>query len=413
MSAWTRRRPRFVVLAGVAVATIALAGCSGSDTPPQSAPGHPAGHTTTTMGPAPTTPEAVLPATLTSSVKPAATGVAVDTPITVTAANGTLKAVDFRDGDGKRLLGTFNKSRTTWTASQFLDPDVHYTLRSTATNPEGTTTRSTREFTTQALTLDQQTYPNVTPLQGSVMGIGMPVIVTFDVPVTDRAEFQKHMSVTARPAQAGSWHWISNQEVHWRPRTYWQPGTRVHVDLQLNGVNAGNGIYGQVDRDVSFRIGRSVLIKANVSSDQMVVYLNGKAARTIPITGGKPGGFQTRSGIKVISEKYLVKRMNSATVGIDPNGPEGYNIPDVHFAMRVTNTGEFLHAPPWSVYAQGHYNVSHGCVGMSTANAQWLYGLAAIGTPVEVTGSTRPLEPGNGWTDWDQSWSQYQAASAL
>src|SRR6478609_6051811 len=116
MSAWTRRRPRFVVLAGVAVATIALAGCSGSDTPPQTTPSHSVGSSPETT-PA-TTPEAVLPATLTSSVKSAATGVAVDTPITVTAANGTLKSVVFRDADGKRLLGSFNKAHTTWTASE-------------------------------------------------------------------------------------------------------------------------------------------------------------------------------------------------------------------------------------------------------------------------------------------------------
>jgi len=351
MSAWAQRRPALMVLAGVAATAIALTGCSGSSNPPGSAgaPSH------GTVGqPAPstapeTTPEAVLPATLTSSVKSAATGVAVDTPVSVTAANGTLKSVVFLDGDGKSLPGTFDKTRTTWTAAGFLDPGVHYTLRSTATNAEGKTTHSTRAFTTQDLTLDQQTYPNVTPLGGSVMGIGMPVIVTFDVPVTDRAEMQKYMSVTSTPAQAGSWHWVSSQEVHWRPRTYWQPGTHVHVDLDVNGVNAGNGIYGQLDRHIDFTIGRSVLIKANVSTDQMQVYVNGQLSRKIPITGGKPGGFQTRSGIKLISEKYLVKRMNSATVGIDPNGPEGYNIPDVRFAMRVTNSGEFLHAAPWSV----------------------------------------------------------------
>jgi lipoprotein-anchoring transpeptidase ErfK/SrfK len=105
--------------------------------------------------------------------------------------------------------------------------------------------------------------------------------------------------------------------------------------------------------------------------------------------------------------------MNSATVGIDPNGPEGYNIANVQYAMRVTNSGEFLHAAPWSVYAQGHYNVSHGCIGMSTANAQWLYNLTPVGTPVVVTGSSRPIEPNNGWTDWDESWAQYTATSAI
>ena len=44
--------------------------------------------------------------------------------------------------------------------------------------------------------------------------------------------------------------------------------------------------------------------------------------------------------------------------------------------MRETNSGEFLHAAPWSVGSQGNANVSHGCTGMSTANAQWLYDIA-------------------------------------
>jgi len=321
--------------------------------------------------------------------------------------------VVFRGADGHRLAGHFNHARTVWTASEFLDPAVQYTLRSTATNADGRTTHSMRAFTTEALTLDQQTYPNVTPLDGSVMGIGMPVIVTFDVPVTDRAEMQRYMTVTSTPAQIGTWHWVSGQEVHWRPKTYWQPHTRVHVDLRLNGVNAGNGIYGQVDRQVDFTIGRSVLVKANVATDKMQVYVDGKMARTIAITAGKPHGFQTRGGIKLISEKFRSKRMNSATVGIDPKSPNGYNIANVRFPMRITNSGEFLHAAPWSVYAQGHYNVSHGCIGMKTADAQWLFFQAEIGTPVEVSGSSRSLEPGNGWTDWDQSWAQYRAASAL
>jgi lipoprotein-anchoring transpeptidase ErfK/SrfK len=231
--------------------------------------------------------------------------------------------------------------------------------------------------------------------------------------VTDRAEVQKYMSVTSTPAQVGSWHWVSSTEVHWRPKTYWKPGTKVDVKLNLNGVNAGNGIYGQLSRDIHFTIGKSLLIRASVATDKLRVVEAGRVVRTIPITGGKPGGFQTRSGIKLVSQKYPSIDMNSATVGIDPNGPEGYNIANVQYAMRVTNSGEFLHAAPWSVYAQGHYNVSHGCIGMSTANAQWLYNLTPVGTPVVVTGSSRPIEPNNGWTDWDESWAQYTATSAI
>lgn len=407
------RRRQLALAAGAATLGLSLVACSGSSQPADTGGlNHAAANQP--GGAAPSTgDEPAPPATLTSNVPPAATDVTVDTPVKVSVADGTLTSVEFTAADGTTLQGSYGPGKTTWTASEFLDPGVRYSLRSEAVNSDGTVTRATSAFTTADLTLDQQTYPSVTPIGGEIMGIAMPIIVHFDVPVTNRAEFERHMSVTSSPAQPGSWHWISSQEVHWRPRTYWKSGTQVSVDLALNGVDAGNGIYGQLDRHIDFSIGKAVLIKANVATDKMQVLLDGRVARTILITGGKPGGFQTRSGTKVISEKYLTKRMDSATVGIDPNGPNGYNIPDVRYAMRVTNSGEFLHAAPWSTDAQGHYNVSHGCVGMSTANAGWLFHLAEIGTPVEVTGSNRPIEPQNGWTDWDQSWAQYRAGSAL
>ncbi len=413
MSGRGSRHPQRVLVAGAATLGLALVGCSSSSKSPDPGPAaHAAANQPGARSPSPSDMLAVA-ATLASNVQTAATGVPVDTAVTVTASHGTLKSVALTAGDGTALAGAFDAARTTWTANELLDPGIRYTVRSQAVNDDGKVTTATRVFTTADLTLDQQTYPSVTPLQGQKMGIAMPVIVTFDVPVTNRAEFQRHMSVTSRPAQAGTWHWVSSQEVHWRPRVYWKSGTHVSVDLALNGVNAGNGIYGQLDRHIDFSIGKAVLIKANVATDKMQVLVDGHVARTIPITGGKPGGFQTRSGTKVISEKYLSKRMNSATVGIDPNGPNGYNLAHVRYAMRMTNSGEFLHAAPWSVYAQGHYNVSHGCVGMSTANAAWLFRLAEIGTPVEVTGNKRPIERGNGWTDWNQSWDQYQSTSAL
>src|SRR4051794_13650212 len=205
MWGWARHRQRAALVAGVVAVGVVLAGCSGSSSAPRSGTtGHgPVQHGTPSTSTAP-----VLPAPLTSSVKPAATGVPVDTVVSVTADNGTLKTVEF-SGDGKSLPGSYNADRSSWTADGLLDPATHYTLRSLAVNADGKQTRSVRAFTSADLTLDQQTYPSVTPLQGQVMGIGMPVIVTFDIPVTDRAAFEKHMTVTSSPAQAGSWHWIS------------------------------------------------------------------------------------------------------------------------------------------------------------------------------------------------------------
>ena len=155
-----------------------------------------------------------------------------------------------------------------------------------------------------------------------------------------------------------------------------------------------------------------MIMKINVATHEMRVFKNGKFLRSIPISAGQPG-LETRSGIKVIIEKFRYKDMDAATTGVSENDPNYYNISNVEYAQRVTYSGEFLHAAPWSVGSQGSANVSHGCVGMSTENAAWLYGLTKVGDVVEVTGSDRPMEPDNGYGDWNVPFKTYQAASAL
>jgi lipoprotein-anchoring transpeptidase ErfK/SrfK len=272
--------------------------------------------------------------------------------------------------------------------------------------------RSTSSFTTEALTLDQQTYPSVAPLDGETVGVGMPVVVTFDIPVTDQAAFERNMHVTTTPEQPGTWHWVSSTEAHYRPKKYWQPGTDVSVDIDVNGVDAGGGIYGQEDRRLDFHVGDAHVYKVNAQTHRMQVFSNGKLLRTLPITTGKPG-FTTRSGVKVIMEKFESRRMNSETVGISRNSPEAWDIDDVRWAMRLTHSGEFIHAAPWSVGSQGYANVSHGCTGMSTADAGWLYAMSRRGDVVEYTGTDRPMTLDNGFGDWNASFAEYASASAL
>jgi lipoprotein-anchoring transpeptidase ErfK/SrfK len=299
----------------------------------------------------------------------------------------------------------------TWTATQRLEPGTTYTVKAVAQDAAGDqqTRRKTR-FTTQALTLSQQTYASVAPLQGETVGVGMPVIVTFDIPVRNKAEFEKNMVVSSTPQQVGAWHWLSESEAHWRPKNYWKSGTKVSVDINVNGVDAGNGIYGQQDRTVDFEIGDANIYKVSAKTHQMKVFSNGKLLRTIPITTGK-AGFTTRSGTKVIVEKFESKRMNSETVGI--TGSEAYDIDDVQYAMRLTYSGEFIHAAPWSVASQGNANVSHGCTGMSTDNARWLYSMSKRGDVVEYTGTDRPMTFTNGYGDWNQPFSKFARGSAL
>ena len=131
---------------------------------------------------------------------------------------------------------------------------------------------------------------------------------------------------------------------------------------------------------------------------------------TLLSTTGKEG-FVTRSGTKLILEKYDSLKMDSETISIPSGSSESYNL-DAQYAMRVTWTGEFIHAAPWSVSSQGKANVSHGCVGLSTDNAGWLYEGTSIGDVVEFTGSDRKMKPSEGMGVWLYSWEEWKALSA-
>jgi lipoprotein-anchoring transpeptidase ErfK/SrfK len=380
-----------------------LSGCQ-ADPSPSASGDEPSGGTETTK-------TAIPRFVLTSNAK--GTGVPVDRVVRLSAENGTLDSVAVTSSLGE-LPGKLNAGGTRWQAQAgSLEPGLTYTVKTTAKRTDGKVVHRSATFHTQNLTLDDQVYAAVAPLNGETVGVGMPVIATFDLPVTDKKSMERHMHVTASPAQKGAWHWISDQEAHWRPVNYWKAGSKVDVDLDVNSVPSGDGRYGQEDRHVSFNVGDSHIYRVNMVTDEMHVFSNGQMIRTIPITTGEQPKYTTRSGVKVIIEKFRRKRMNSETVGIDPNGPDGYDIAGVEYAMRVTYSGEFVHAAPWSVAYQGSSNVSHGCTGMSTENAGWLYNMSRRGDVVEYTGTDRQMTLTNGYGDWNESFSDYRQGSAL
>ncbi len=390
--------------AALALVGLLGAGCTASGGPagsgPQQADG--ADQTGQQVG-------SIAPMRLSTNVS-AKRGVAVDTVVKAHARDGQLDSVRLSTG-GASLDGTLRDDGV-WVATSALEPGTRYRLVMTGVDQAAEEQTERRRFRTAELTLDQQTYPSFLPERGSAVGVGMPVIVRFDLPVQRRAAVERHLSVQAKPATKGSWHWYSDTEVHYRPKTYWTPGTKVRVGADINSVDVGNGIYGQESRVNSFTVGDSVVSHVNLRRHELGVDINGKRVRTIPISGGMPG-HESRSGTKVIIEKFDRKRMDAATTGVSPDDPDYYNIANVQYAMRVTYSGEFLHAAPWSVGSQGSANVSHGCIGMSTSDARWLYERSSIGDVVVTTGSDRTIEPGNGWTDWDVSFADYKQGSAL
>jgi lipoprotein-anchoring transpeptidase ErfK/SrfK len=409
----TRRMRRVCGAAGAVLLATALTACGGSSADPTAISSQ-LPDSSATIEPSPTMPKPD-PVTFKSNVKDGASNVKVDTLVTVSADWGTVTKVKLsytnKDPQGRTkhgtLSGKISKDRTTWTASDRLEPGAAYKLISVGKNWVNQSKTDTSTFRTQKLTLDKQTYPTIYPLKGSRVGIGMPVVLTFDVPVKNKREFEKNLHIKSSPAQAGTWHWYSSTQVRYRPKKFWKPGTKVSVTADINGLYAGNGVYGQNSAKTHFTVGRSQITKINLSSDVARVYRNGKLARTIYVSGGKPG-WQTRSGTKLIMDKLYVTKMTNTMIG----AREHYSL-RVKYAMRITNSGEFLHAAPWNAAYFGRRNASHGCVGMSTANAAWLFNRTLIGDPVITTGSSRGVEYGNGYSDWNVSYAKYKKGSAL
>jgi lipoprotein-anchoring transpeptidase ErfK/SrfK len=333
-----------------------------------------------------------------------------DAQIVVRAKNGTLADVSVSGTDGTVLAGSLNADRTAWTSDGLLTLSTRYIASARAVDAKNRSTTTMTTFST--LTPSKILKTSISPLNGSTVGVGMPIIVRFNAPVENRAAVEETLKVSSTPDVVGAWYWMGDQEVHWRPKEYWPAHTAVSLHVGLAGVDAGDGVWGQKDRTVKFATGAATVSVVDVRAKRMTVRRDGKVIRTIPVTTGK-AGFLTRNGTKVVIEKFRTKVMDAATLNVSRDDPDYYRIDNVPYALRVTFSGEFVHGAPWSVGSQGRANVSHGCVGMSVADAKWLFGQSRVGDIVQVVGSPRHLESGNGWTDWNVPWSTWLSGSAL
>jgi lipoprotein-anchoring transpeptidase ErfK/SrfK len=341
--------------------------------------------------------------------EPAATmPVEITQPIFVTAEHGRLAEVAVFGPTGP-LAGQMSADASKWTAdSTELSYGTTYRISAKAVDSRGVAKTVTDDFTT--VSPDKFFTGSVSPLPDTAVGIGTPITVTFDKRVSDRAAVERALVITTPVPIEGAWAWITDKVVEFRPRYYWPGDITATVALNLTGVQAKPGIYGAGDTQSVVTFGPAMVTRVNAQSYQATVYRNGEKLRVIPITTGK-AGFETRSGIKVILSKERTRTMDAATGGTDKKDPEYYRIL-VEYAMRVTYSGEFLHAAPWSVGSQGQANVSHGCIGMSTENAQWLYDQTTVGDLVEVVGTSVDQDLGNGLTIWNQSWDEWLTRSS-
>ena len=392
---------RLRVLCCAVVVLVVMAGCAGS-TPS----GEGAGSSSSATG-----GQELPAAEVKVSPGKGSSGVMPDDPIEVQVMRGDLSKVTVTEPGGHEVEGEVEGQK--WSSTGRMRPDATYTVAVTAEGPEGGSTTQKSTFTThEPETI--ATYGVV--YDGQTVGVGMPVSIQFDSEVTDpeyRKAIEEAVSVKTTPKVEGSWGWLDNRQLMWRPKDFWEPGTKVTVDAPITGFRTGEVKWVGEDASGSMTIGREQTSTVDIADHEMTVTRGGKTVQTYPVSSGKPGKeTETRSGMKVVINKQREMTMDSETVGIEKGEPGYYKV-DTDFNVRVTWTGEFIHSAPWSVGSQGSSNVSHGCVNMAPQNARWFYENSLPGDPVDFTGSDREFLPTEGIGVWQYSYADWQEQSAL
>ncbi|MFJ6659282.1 Ig-like domain-containing protein [Streptomyces sp. NPDC091377] len=329
----------------------------------------------------------------------------------VTARKGKLTEVEVEGPGGARIAGKISGDGATWTPSSPLATATEYQVRAVAADADGRTATEKSRFTT--LTPESTFLGRFTPEDGSKVGVGMPFSIRFDRGITDPAAVEKAIEIRTEPPVEVEGHWFGDDRLDFRPETYWKSGTEVTVRLALDGVEGRPGVYGEQSKTISFTIGRNQVSVVDAEKLTMKVMRDGEVVRTIPITTGAPG-YETWNGRMVISEKHTETRMDGATVGYEGE----YDIPDVPHAMRLSDSGTFIHGNYWGGDAFGNRNVSHGCIGLrdvkgawdEKAPGAWFFAHSLLGDVVEVKNSDdATIAPENGLNGWNMSWEKWKA----
>ncbi|WP_243716957.1 L,D-transpeptidase [Actinomadura darangshiensis] len=345
----------------------------------------------------------ITPANGTAQVKP-------DGTIEVKASGAKLENVTVK-GEGAAVTGKFGEGRKTWRSTRTMTPGTAYTVTAQARD-DGKTRTVTSSFTTLKPS-GTLSIVDVTPsVTGEKVGVGMPIFVRFDRAVTDKAAVERALQVTPDKPVEGAWRWVGADQVVYRTKTYWQPHQTVRFHASLAGVNAGGGVYGAKDAQATLSIGAAQITTGDIGEHTMTVTRDGKKLRTVPFSAGngQTREFTTTSGVHLLMEKDNPVTMTSPG---RQEGDPGYYKEVVNYAVRFSNSGEYVHSAPWSLGSQGSANVSHGCLNVSPANAKWYYDIMQRGDVIKLTGSDREVEADNGWGQWQLSFDKWRAGSAL
>ncbi|MGA5821511.1 L,D-transpeptidase [Kitasatospora sp. NPDC094028] len=330
------------------------------------------------------------------------------TALQVTVSHGRLTAVDVTDKDGRPVQGSITPDGTGWKPAAALAPGTTYTVNAQAKDADGLVSAATSAFTTVSPGKQVSTNDNIA--DGQTYGVGMIVKVDFSSRVVNKEAVAKAITFETSDGTEVKGHWFGDDRIDFRPAQYWKPGTRVTVHYRLKNVDVAPGVWGDVDKDEPFVIGRSQVSTADAATHLMTVRRDGKAT-TVPATLGDDK-HPSWGGTMVVMSKEKVTHMNSQTVGM---GSE-YDIPAAPHAMRLTRSGTYLHGNYWYKGDPfGKANTSHGCVslkdvegGSDSSPAGSFFNSSLIGDVVTVVNTKeKTVAPDNGLGGWNLLWANW------
>jgi lipoprotein-anchoring transpeptidase ErfK/SrfK len=273
-----------------------------------------------------------------------------------------------------------------------------------ATTPRSSAPAVTTHTAERPAAPTRPVHASIFEADGHTYGIGMPIIVRFTKPVTDSAPFERAATVRVDgKVAAGAWYWERSGasgyavEAHYRLQHFWPAHSSVSVDLPIKGVSAGGGRAFDDSLTLHMRVGAAHVstVDASATHPHMTVTSDGRAVRTLPVSLGKDSpSTATMRGTKIVEEFDRVEDMGGTPVP---------------WSVRVTNSGEFVHAAPWNSQI-GRANLSHGCTNLSAADAKWFYRFSRLGDVVRYPNAPgRAMPVWDGLGDWNVSWPEWRA----
>ncbi|GAA1182934.1 lipoprotein-anchoring transpeptidase ErfK/SrfK [Kitasatospora gansuensis] len=351
------------------------------------------------------------------SVEPAngATDVKPGSGLKVSVAEGKLTKVTVTDQTGKQVPGALLPDNSGWAPSAGLAVASRYTVHVEAADAKGTATSTDSSFAT--LTPAKEAGPHDNIVDGSTYGVGMIVRLEFKEDVKDKAAVEKAVTFETSDGAPVKGHWFNNRWVDFRPETFWKSGSKVTVHYRLKSIEVAPGVYGGIDSDQTFTVGRDKRSTVDAATHQMTVEKDGRVVETIPISTGasSPKSWNAYNGTMAVMERKESEVMDSSTVP----GLEGsdYKHPVPH-SLRLTTSGTYVHGNNWSdASVFGRENVSHGCVGLQDtvgdkgspdSPAGKFFADSIVGDVVTIKNSVgEPVNPSNGYSGWNVPWSKW------